>query len=420
MKHIFPVLLLLVFSQSYAQVGTISPYSRYGLGDISFNGFASQIGMGGVSAAFQDSTSINFANPASLGNLAFTVFEAAGRAETVNISSSSSNNWRNNASFSYLALAFPITKGKWGAGFGLVPFTERGYDLQSQSVEPNIGTVNYFFDGSGGLSRFYISNGFTIKKNLSVGLNASYVFGSLERTGRLEFPTQVNIWNTRYVENTSYGDFYFDYGLQYKMKISKNNKLILGFTGALKPEVSAEFDSYTYNYELRSDIEIVKDTVSRIDDLEGKVTLPQRYSVGAALSIGSNWRIIADYTWSNWTDFESFSGVDSLADSYRFSAGVLYRPTAIFGSSYWKRVDYKFGGHFGRSFLNLNNTEITDFGVSLGVGLPLRRSYYSKFQLAFEYGQRGTTDNNLIQENYFRMTVGVTMNDRWFVKRKFE
>ena len=214
--------------ESFGQVGSVSPYSRYGLGDLSFEGFASQIGLGGVSAAFHDSTTLNFYNPASLGALAYTCFEAAGRAEMVNLSNSTTDNWRNNASFAYLALAFPIKKGKWGAGFGLVPFSERGYDLQDQSIDPNLGAIDFLFVGSGGLSRFYISNGFTIKKNLYVGLNASYIFGSLTRTGRVEFPDQINIWNTRYEESTSYGDFYFDYGLQYRMNLAKNTKIVFG------------------------------------------------------------------------------------------------------------------------------------------------------------------------------------------------
>ncbi|NNF02003.1 MAG: hypothetical protein HKN22_04915, partial [Bacteroidia bacterium] len=310
--------------QADAQVGSVSPYSRYGLGDLRFDGFAAQIGMGGVGAAYADSTTVNFYNPASLGGIAYTVFDAAGRAEIINLSNSMTSNWRNNSSFAYLSLAFPIAKGKWGAGFGLVPFSEKGYDLEDQVPLPGLGDVSFFFDGSGGLSRFYIGNGFTIGKNLSIGLNASYIFGSLNRSARVEFPDLTNVWNTRYNQSTSLGDFYFDYGIQYKMKLTKKNELVLGFTGVLKPEVNAVFDSYTYNYEKRGDVEIVKDTVQKTQDVNGSVTLPERWALGFSYRIGNNWQIIGDYSWQDWSKYRSFSDIDSLKNSYRFSAGAMY------------------------------------------------------------------------------------------------
>jgi len=40
--------------------------------------------------------------------------------------------------------------------------------------------------------------------------------------------------------------------------------------------------------------------------------------------------------------------------------------------------------------------------------------------MAFKIGQLGETNNGLIKETYFKVVLGATINDRWFIKRKYD
>jgi hypothetical protein len=66
----------------------------------------------------------------------------------------------------------------------------------------------------------------------------------------------------------------------------------------------------------------------------------------------------------------------------------------------------------------VNNESIDELGISFGVGVPVGR-LFSNANIGFEIGQRGTTSSNLVQENFFNISLSLSLNDRWFEKRKF-
>lgn len=82
-------------------------------------------------------------------------------------------------------------------------------------------------------------------------------------------------------------------------------------------------------------------------------------------------------------------------------------------------MQYRVGGHFEQTYLQLKNSQLTDYGVSLGFGFPMKR-VATTIQFAVEAGRRGTVSNNLVELNYVKCTLGFTLNDRWFIKPKFD
>ncbi|HYM94350.1 MAG TPA: hypothetical protein VET23_09450, partial [Chitinophagaceae bacterium] len=75
----------------------------------------------------------------------------------------------------------------------------------------------------------------------------------------------------------------------------------------------------------------------------------------------------------------------------------------------------QFGAWYNTGSLAVNNTRINDFGVSMGTGGSFNGLQYN---LSLDVGQRGTRQNNLIRENYFQLTIGLSYRDFLFSKGK--
>ncbi|MGA9269483.1 MAG: hypothetical protein WBV45_02595, partial [Lutimonas sp.] len=86
-------------------------------------------------------------------------------------------------------------------------------------------------------------------------------------------------------------------------------------------------------------------------------------------------------------------------------------------SSYFNRITYRAGFHYQKSGLVVNDTEINEYGISFGVSLPIGLKL-SNVNMGFEMGKRGTTDNNLIEENFYNFRLSLSLNDKWFRKQK--
>ncbi len=405
------------------QNSSVSPYSRYGLGDLQFGGFAGEIAMGGISAGIRHPYQLNYSNPASYAALHMTTFETAVKAQLVKMSTQTGQGNSNTTALSYLALGFPVIKGKWGASFGLIPFSDIGYTIRESQTVSQVGQVNYLFEGTGGINRFYLGTGFTPLKNLSIGINASYLFGTLARTRKIEFPDQPNFFNTQSSVNTNLHDFYFNYGLQYILTLKKEQQLTFGLSGALASNIRTTNDLLTINYVIVSSNIIHKDTIEEQSDYKGKTTLPVSWSGGVVYRKGEKWLAGIDYSFQNWSKFESFGSNDSLQDSYRLSAGAQFVPDAS-SLRFFRRVQYKAGFRFSQTYLKLNNTPLKDYALNVGFGMPLKIKNMPRIlpliTFVVEAGQRGTTSRQLLQEQYLRFHLGISISEEWFLKRKFD
>ncbi len=466
-------ILYAVHNTSIAQVTNSSPYSRYGIGDLSGKGFAQGFAMGGTNIALQnDSTPIffiNTGNPASYANVRLTAAELGENFSRTELQSSTAKKTINNASLAFLSLAFPLNKW-WGTSIGLIPYSSVGYKVSDHQVINNIGAVDFLYEGSGGANQVYWGNGIkplyglpqlflkskkynrlkeekNISKintilnrkkalqSLSLGLNASYMFGSFDNTRRSIFPYSSNSFNARTGTITRISDFYFDYGAQYcytfdsvKGRDLKDNvKLLLGASFATQTNMNAKIDSLSYTYfNNSSGYEIGKDTVQNIQNVKGKIQFPLSFGFGLGLKKGDRWLVAGDFAVQNWSTYTAFNKSQELKNSMRVSVGAQYVPNskASGKGTYYKRIYYRMGGRYAQTLLELKNTQLTESAFSLGIGFPVGRSFllqnFSLINIGVEMGHRGTTSNGLIREQFIKATIGFTINDRWFVKSKID
>ncbi|MGQ0828021.1 MAG: hypothetical protein ACT4ON_06470 [Bacteroidota bacterium] len=438
----------LILTTSFAQTAISSPYSRYGIGDLTSKGTGQHFAMGGTSIAMQNDTTpyffINTGNPASFSNMRLTTAELGVKYNRVLLQSASTQKTIHSASLAYISLAFPFYKKYWGASIGLVPFSSVGYKVSDNQEISNVGRVDFLYEGTGGVNQLYLGNGIkplaAIKKlknkkaweGFSLGATASYLFGNFENSRRSIFPGSSNSFNTRAKTTTRVSDLYFDYGAQYAYSIDslkgrdlkEKVKILAGITFAAQTNVKARVDSLSYSYfNTASGFEVVKDTIENTQNTRGEITLPLSFGFGLGLKKGDKWIVAADFAIQNWSSYKAFNETQGLKNSMRVSLGAQYVPNAK-SNKYLSRINYRIGGRYAKTALELKNTPLTEYAGSIGIGFPVGRNYllqtFSMVNIGAEIGQRGTTTNGLIRENFFKVTIGFTINDRWFVKPKFD
>ncbi len=426
MKHckkiyvIFLVLNVFFSVYTFSQTRISSPYSRYGLGDLQNAKYIGNLAMGGIGIAYRQPSSVNYSNPAS-----YTVFdtnafvlETGINSQTVKLSTNNQNQRSNYTSLSHLAFGFPVTKW-WGSSIGLLPYSHVGYKISNYETLSEIGKIKYLYEGSGGLNQFYVGNAFQLK-NLSVGVNAAYIFGYLDRTSTVSSPDSIYYLALRLSNGTRINGFHYNLGLQYEKKINTDWTMQVGLVYSATAKLNAKRDSFAYTFfSSGEDYEKIKDTIIDAENTKGKINLP--YSLGGGIILKkSNILLMGfDYQMQNWNNYSSFGEKDSLKNSWVTSFGMEYTPIHTNLSSYWKRVHYRVGARYAKTYLQLRNNQLSESAVSFGFGLPLKRSKTS-FNIGFELGQRGTLENNLIKEQFGRIILNVSFNEFWFFKRRFE
>ena len=213
---LLPLFILCMYSGSYAQIRIASPYSRFGIGDLSGNNNAWNFSLGQTGIALRSSTHINYTNPASytaFDSLSF-VFEGGFTSESVKLTSRLQSTSRSYASLGYLTFGIPVTKW-WKTALGLVPFSDVGYNVISPEESKTAGTILRLYTGSGGVNRFFWGNAFNVTKDLSVGVNVSYLFGNMTREATVLFYDSLHTMNYKTDAYINVGDFYYSFGAQY-------------------------------------------------------------------------------------------------------------------------------------------------------------------------------------------------------------
>ncbi len=435
LRRFFSGIFLLITISTFAQTSTNSPYSRYGLGELQTSGFAQQNAMGTAGFALQNDSAtphfINPINPASYSSLKLTTIEI-GAFDTYSVLQNKTQGTSSNkAGLAYFALGIPLTQpGKpfsWGTGLGIVPFSNVGYDISNQSTIDSIGQVNYSYEGKGGINELFWSHGFSYK-GISMGINASYLFGNMSFISRDSFADLLNAFGSRYTKQIQYNDLYFKTGLQYKVKLDSNYTLGFGFTMNLPASINANTTTLGQTITYKGTTEINNDTVLYSPDVKSTYKLPAMYGFGFMFLIKDKLTITADYGIQNWTNFDTSQNNKGLfGNSNKVALGFqFYNKSLTDKSSYIKRMSYRFGAFFGNSYLQLKGPEpITDMGFTVGFGFPLRSSKSGEdvrkghVNLSLIAGQRGTIENNLVKENYFRFVIGFTLNEKWFNRYKY-
>lgn len=424
LKKICAVVLLVLFAQGVvAQANVDSPYSMFGIGQLRDKTMNSRLkGMGGVSNAMFGKSLVNTENPASyamIDTLAF-LFDAGMYFKTSDFSTSNLSETSSNANFDYVAMAFGATKW-WRISLGVQPFSNVGYNLVVNNHKDDVGNYATTFKGSGGLNQAFIGNAFRLGRNFSVGVNATYVFGDYETLTTLSFPDSVFMIETRRGIDMLVKSFMFDYGVLYNTKLSNGLNLGLGLTYNQKMKLKGKQTIYIRSIKQSSDsdVEYPIDTIFYSAKDKSRITMPHEFGFGVTLQKDNHWTLGADFNWSQWSKFAREGVNDSLQNSWSVALGGELIPTSSSVSNYFTKMSYRFGAFYEQTFLNIRGKSINKIGLTVGVSLPLPRSL-SKVNVAVEVGQCGTKSSNLIQERYIKATVGVSVFERWFLKRKYQ
>lgn len=421
MIHKYSVLLFLAFTFSFlapAQTLTNSAYSRYGIGDLQFSSFTANKGFAGVSQAYQSAYVINYNNPASYSSLKLTAIQIGVSSNNFEQQTLLTKQKINNTNLAYFSAAFPVKKW-WGTSIGLLPYSAIGYKITTASASNVSGsTLSYLYKGSGGLNRFYWGNGFTPFKNFSIGANANFLFGNFTKERRAYY-TDGTLYNVREQTVSNIKGLEYNFGTQHNVLLNKDWAMTIGLTYGLQSLLNTSNNSIVQTYTEVNEAISVKDTLQYITDDKNSITIPQKIGGGIVLKKSDKYLIGFDYTTQNWKDFKLNGKDDSLTNSNKFAIGFQYTPDPTSLKSFIKKTQYRAGFHYSNTYLKINNTQLKDYAVSLGFGFPLKRNF-STGNLAVEYGKRGTVQNNLIEEKYLKFSLGLVINDKWFIRRKID
>lgn len=410
----------MLFTPAQAQTAnTGSPYSRFGLGDLQAFNLVHNRGMGGLSVAMNDPLTLQLTNPAGLSGLKLTTFEFAASGRFLNLKSSTQEQNQSNVNINYFTFGFPVSE-RWGTAIGFLPYSSTNYSIQTR-VDSSFSSWNEFYEGLGGVNRVFWTNGFKISDQWHVGITTNFLFGTMNQTRRFEYADTLNTFNLRVQDEVRVTDANFHLGLQYRTKLANKHQLKLGLVFELPSALNATRNFTADRYTYQGSTIRVRDTVSNVPEAEGSINLPFALSLGAAYDIDGRWLFGAEVRVQDWSKYRFLGSNDSLQRSLAIAGGVQFRPNvnAVGKSGYLQTVQYRAGFRYHNTYLQLRDQAINDLGITLGASFPIRRSN-SVVSFAFESGLRGTTSNGLIREQYNNVTVGFTLNDRWFMKRKYD
>ena len=429
MRNLYIVLIVVLLfngAELLGQKNTNSPYSRFGLGEMSKNGFEKSRALGGIGVGMRDNDQINYLNPASytaVDTLSF-MFNFGLRSGRTSYQTNNMSDDNVTINFDHLAIAFPITKW-WKTSFGVMPFSSVGYSIEETGFIQNNEAVDYFYEGVGGFNQVYLGTAFNPFGGLNFGFNAFYLFGSLDLSRTLQFPNNTEYSVSRLDQRLIIHDFTYQIGLQYTHTFAEDYTVTLGGIYNLKSAVSADNTYTSRNFFDGTEVPINDSTIIGTEFIiqelsnEGKLDIPSRYGLGFTFRYNNMLLVGFDYYAQDWTNSSFFGQKQPLTNSNSIHTGIEITPNPEAFRGYHKRIHYRVGGHYENSYLMLRGEQLKDYGISFGVGLPFKNTKTS-FNFAVDMGKRGTLNNNLIQENYMFFSFSVTLHDFWFLKRKFD
>ncbi|MDA9883495.1 hypothetical protein OAT98_02305 [Flavobacteriaceae bacterium] len=418
----YSLILLFVLSTSFvvSQTNTGSPYSLNELGEINFLGNVSNLSMGGIDSAI-DSIEFNINNPSSLAKLKTTNYLIGTFYKSTGISNVNSTDNINTANINYIAVGIPTKI--FGFGFGVLPYSSVGFNLQSTEEYNTANSINSrLFGAEGNINRAFVSIGLPLLKYLSLGASANYNFG------------KFNYEKFNLIENVNYGIFAnssseisgFTYNFSSNLSIPLKNDFTLNLVYSFYPE--GNLDSYNIESLYTSNsssisLESLGDFVDIDLNSRGlentKLPVPKKSVYSLGLEKKNSWFLGFQYESKLSSNFENvFLDIQNVSyrDSNSLSIGGYIIPDSSSLISYWKRVKYSIGIKNEKKSIIVNNLPINHFSLNLGLGLPI--AGLSKANLGLELGKVGDNDS-LVKENYLALRLGLSLNDVWFIKRKY-
>ncbi len=415
------ITILAIFGfKLYAQGDVTSPYSFIGLGDNYKKGNIRALSMGGIDIALRNNMYINMVNPAGLsgidslsfvGNLGVGLTNSSYRTSDLTSKFSSAN-------INHLGIAFPLARW-WKTSLVILPYSSVGYEVYDYSQVENGGTTKFIYKGDGGLDAITWGNAFSINKRLAIGINSTYYFGKLDHSKGVTFPDSAFIFNTLVKEKVVLKGYFFEAGIQYHQPLNATNTLSFGLTYGNNSKLNTTFDYVSMTYfgdDVYNNSSI--DTIRIWSAQKATLTLPYTFGAGIAWVKENKLTVGFDFHFENWEKFKYKDQNIGYSNKLSASIGAEFIPESNTLSAYWKMVHYRMGFRYEHLGMKFEDTELKEYALSVGFGLPLRKSK-TFVDLGFELGQNGTIDKSLIQERYFRVLLGIAIKETWFRKSKY-
>ena len=422
-KILAGLVLAAMTTTAFAQSDTNSPYSQYGLGDLTDQSVGFNKGMNGVGLAMRKGTEVNPLNPASYSSVdsLSMIFDAGLSGQITNFNENGTRLNAKSGGFDYVVGLFRAFRNV-GVSFGMIPYSNIGYKYSSSTRLSDFSTsVTSTYEGSGGLHQLFIGAGWRIVKPLSFGFNLSYLWGEYNRSITTSSTSAINTLSKEYTADIS--NYKLDFGLQYEQPLGKSDRVVIGAT--FSPGHSLKSDPTCMVISKNSTISKSDTTTHVISD---GLKLPTSFGVGAAYYHSHNLRVGADLLMQKWgsVDFPQYEGSTYelksgvLKDSYRMNVGAEFTPRPM-GRNFFQRIRYRVGVGYATPYYYINGQEgPKEFGASFGFGIPIINGYNNRSVLNISGQWVNRAADNLIKENTFRINIGLTFNERWFAKWKVE
>lgn len=426
------VLMALMAIAAMAQSGTNSPYSQYGLGQLSEQTSGFNRGMNGLGYGFREHNQVNFLNPASyasIDSLTF-IFDAGISGYITNFKEGGKSKNAQNANFEYAVAAFKVGK-RIGLSFGILPYTNVGYNYSNtQTLYDNLygtkTTTTNLYSGSGGLHQVYLGAGWMPFKGFAIGANLSYLWGDYERSITNSY-SDANVNTLSKIYTATVNNYKLDFGVQYTAKMSKRDELTIGLTYGLGHKLNA--DPMCKIISTNSQTAVSDTTTYTVDN---GLAVPATFGAGFVWNRENRLKLGVDYSLQKWAsvEFPYYSVVNdrptyqltdkAFTDRHKLTVGGDYCPRER-GNKFFQRVHYRFGVSYATPYLRINGQDgPKEMSVSAGVGVPIMNKWNSRSMLNVSAQWVRQDAKSLLTENTFRINIGLTFNERWFAKWKVE
>ncbi|MDL2142435.1 aromatic hydrocarbon degradation protein [Flavobacterium tructae] len=401
----FILMSLTSFSQSISS----SPYSLYGLGSVYDSDFGNIPSIGSSGIALPSASFINNLNPASLGYLPQNhfMFDVGGKSISTTYQSSLRSESRNNFQFSHLAFAFPVTKNS-GFSIAIRPYSSAAFKISNLKL-PIENSQDFYYltaTGSGGLNNLDLSYGYRFGKKWSVGASAAVLFGNTKDNRSFLIMNSI----TSIQKKTHYNGLRATLGAQYQV----DSTLTVATTFKVPTRIKASKVQTVQTIADDVVTTIESDVASDTDDYY----MPLEMGIGISKRFKNNLNMTLDYEKSLWGNTNQSELYGNFVNQDRFALGFTYNGRKNI-RKYWDRVQYAAGANFDTGYLEIDGKRIHNAAISIGLNLPLENTY-SSLNISYSYGQRGRVSDNLIKENYHKISLNLSLDGIWFVKRKFE
>ena len=433
----FLSITVVIFAQ---QVGSNSPYSRYGYGLLSNPVVGASEAMGGISYGLRRSQNVNPGNPASYSDLDTLTFifdlGVSGHFERLKDGINKRDFY--NGNLDYVAMQFPLFRNI-GASIGLMPYSKTGYNYGGVRSLSNIQYLESY-RGTGGLTQIYAGLAWEAVENLSIGVNFNYLYGKFNHSS-VAAPVSSAALITEKKNSYSIRDMKYDFGLQYRYELDKVRSVTLGavYTPALHAKADINHSILQYagdpyeNPWISPSGEIINDTIKG-----SSFRFPHTFGLGITYTT-RQWLIGVDGTYQMWKNMEYPDMLDGLTADNRFNnvlrinTGMEYVKNPI-SQNFFERVRFRGGLSYSNSYSNFfvvnpdngvptGTGSYREYGVNVGLGLPFhdyRSGHVSMFNIAFGYYRQQPSVKHLISQDMFKISLNMNINELWFFKRQFD